>query len=57
MEEILEEERIYDVKLKEELTDDEFKEKDKLITVSKFSKVFLIIMGILLVVSLILCFL
>ena len=49
--------KFFAVKLKEELTDDEFKEKDKLITVSKFSKVFLIIMGILLVVSLILSFL
>ena len=49
--------KFFAVKLNQELTDDEFKEKYKLITVSIFSKVFLIIMGILLVVSLILSFL
>lgn len=49
--------KFFAVKLKEELENDNFKEKDKLITITKFSKVTLIILGVLLLLSLILSFL
>lgn len=49
--------KFFAVKLVEELKDDNIKEDDKLITITKISKWILIIIGILLVLSLLLSFL
>ena len=49
--------KFFAVKLKEELENDDFKENDKLITISKASKAILIILGVLLVLCLLLSFL